>query len=358
MEGGLDGPLRATPRKELRGAARGRTAVPPTRRWYIEGSRRGSATHEQHEPRREDQREDDPPEPDGVDPVEEAHAEGDPGDRRGRKHGGEAPHLSRQEPRPPVTRQDRHLVHDEEGLEVRLDRARAPSLGRRVEDDGRPRRPDRAADHAGEHAGAEPPAAALEPRGIETAPLERHGDHQHETDQPVERGRGQARERPHTGRRADNGADHEVHHARRGEAVADGDEDREREGGRVERHEHDRLRRRHEVGEKGERDETDAEASEPHDEARAEDDEGAGCPGERVYVVRSTRTFMTGPPPSACSMPCWSASSGIFRLTRGATGTAPPVARWIDYSQSSTAKRRAPSICGARGTTWQSIPST
>lgn len=90
-------------------------------------------------------------------------------------------------------------------------------------------------------------------------------DHQHETDQPVERRRGQARERPHPERGGDDGADQEVHHARRGEVLADGDEDHEREGGRVERHEHDRLRGRHDVGEKGERDETDAEAREPHD---------------------------------------------------------------------------------------------
>src|SRR5207247_1639181 len=213
------------------------------------------------------QRENDPPEPDRVDPVEEAHAEGDPGDRGGCEHGGEAPHLSRQEPRPPIAREDHHLVHDEEGLEVRLDRARAPSLGRRVEDDRRPRRPDRAADHPREHAGAQSPAAALELRGSEAAPLERPGDHQHETDQPVERGRGQARERPHTEGRADDRPDQEVHHGGRGEVLADGDEDREREDGRVERHEHDRLGGRHEVGEKGEGDETAAEAGEPNDRA-------------------------------------------------------------------------------------------
>src|SRR5438132_583541 len=46
---------------------------------------------------------------------------------------------------------------------------------------------------------------------------------------------------------------------------------------------------------------------------------------------------MTGPPPSASSMPCWSAARGIFRLTRGATGTAPPAARRIASSQSSRA---------------------
>src|SRR3989442_6910710 len=59
------------PQEGLRGQARARTAVTPTRRWYIEGSPRGPPTHEQHEPRREDQREDNPPEPAGGDPVEE-----------------------------------------------------------------------------------------------------------------------------------------------------------------------------------------------------------------------------------------------------------------------------------------------
>ena len=41
----------------------------------------------------------------------------------------------------------------------------------------------------------------------------------------------------------------------------------------------------------------------------------------------STSTFMTGPPPRASSIPRWSASSGMRRLTRGATDTAPEATR-------------------------------
>src|SRR6266436_2475640 len=55
------------------------------------------------------------------------------------------------------------------------------------------------------------------------------------------------------------------------------------------------------------------------------------------HAVRSTRTFMTGPPPSACSMPSWSASSGIVRLTSGPRAMAPLAARRIASSQSSRA---------------------
>ena len=65
------------------------------------------------------------------------------------------------------------------------------------------------------------------------------------------------------------------------------------------------------------------------------------CPlptGERVgcgaHAVRSTSTFITGPPRSASSIPSCSPSSGIFRLTSGARVTEPAAARRIASSQS------------------------
>src|SRR4029453_11961883 len=51
----------------------------------------------------------------------------------------------------------------------------------------------------------------------------------------------------------------------------------------------------------------------------------------------STSTFMTGPPPSASSIPRWSDSRGMSRLTSGATGTAPEATSPIASSQSARA---------------------
>ena len=51
----------------------------------------------------------------------------------------------------------------------------------------------------------------------------------------------------------------------------------------------------------------------------------------------STSTFMTGPPPSASSIPRWSDSRGMRRLTSGATGTAPEATSRIASSQSARA---------------------
>ncbi len=65
----------------------------------------------------------------------------------------------------------------------------------------------------------------------------------------------------------------------------------------------------------------------------ARDDAALGVLGCH-YAVRSTRTFITGPPRSARSMPSWSPSSGILWLTNGPTGTAPEAARRIASSQS------------------------
>ena len=56
-----------------------------------------------------------------------------------------------------------------------------------------------------------------------------------------------------------------------------------------------------------------------------------------AQALRSTSTFITGPPRSACSMPSWSPSSGILWLTSGPTGTAPEAARRIASSQSARA---------------------
>ena len=53
----------------------------------------------------------------------------------------------------------------------------------------------------------------------------------------------------------------------------------------------------------------------------------------RGQASRSTMTFMTGPPPSACCMPCWSSSSAMTRLSSGATSTAPVDTRPIASSQ-------------------------
>ena len=52
---------------------------------------------------------------------------------------------------------------------------------------------------------------------------------------------------------------------------------------------------------------------------------------------RSTSTFITGPPARASSMPFWRSSSGMRRLTRGPTGTAPVDARRMASSQSDRA---------------------
>ena len=52
-----------------------------------------------------------------------------------------------------------------------------------------------------------------------------------------------------------------------------------------------------------------------------------------AYASRSTMTFMTGPPPSASCMPCWSSSSAMTRLSSGATSTAPLDTRPMACSQ-------------------------
>lgn len=46
-------------------------------------------------------------------------------------------------------------------------------------------------------------------------------------------------------------------------------------------------------------------------------------PQDNVPHPRSTSTFMTGPPARTSSIPCWSSSSGMRRLTSGPTATAP-----------------------------------
>ena len=63
---------------------------------------------------------------------------------------------------------------------------------------------------------------------------------------------------------------------------------------------------------------------------------GADAAGHPEHQT-STSTFMTGPPPSASSMPRWSASNGIRRLTSGATVTAPEATSRIASSQSARA---------------------
>ena len=80
--------------------------------------------------------------------------------------------------------------------------------------------------------------------------------------------------------------------------------------------------------------EADADRHDQHGENRDQDLAGAARQPEHHT---STSTFMTGPPPSASSIPRWSASSGIRRLTNGPTGTAPPATRRIASSQSARA---------------------
>src|SRR5206468_1822052 len=137
------------------------------------------------EPRHQDQREDELAEASLVHALEQERAGDSAGDRGQRESQGETPHPGRQEARPPVTDENRALVHDEEGLEIGLDRARAPALRRRVEHHRRTRETDRAADGAGEGSGAEPPSTPLELLRIEPADLEHPRHDEHQPDEPV-----------------------------------------------------------------------------------------------------------------------------------------------------------------------------
>lgn len=51
--------------------------------------------------------------------------------------------------------------------------------------------------------------------------------------------------------------------------------------------------------------------------------------GAAAQAVRSTRIFITGPPPRACSIPCCKSSSGISRLTSGSASIVPDAIRSI-----------------------------
>jgi hypothetical protein len=65
------------------------------------------------------------------------------------------------------------------------------------------------------------------------------------------------------------------------EVAAQRDEDDHDEDGRIDRDQDDGLLRRHEEWQEGERDEADAEAGQPLDEAGRRDDDRADQPGER-----------------------------------------------------------------------------
>src|SRR6266536_1230914 len=69
----------------------------------------------------EQEREHDPPEPDGVDAMEEAHAEHGPGQRGDDVRAGQPHDLGSDEARDPVAEEDHALVHDEERLQVGLE---------------------------------------------------------------------------------------------------------------------------------------------------------------------------------------------------------------------------------------------
>src|SRR5262249_11290212 len=73
-----------------------------------------------------------------------------------------------------------------------------------------------------------------------------------------------------------------------------------------------------------------------HQPREDRDQDLAGAAGQPKHHT-STSTFMTGPPPSASSIPPWSASRGIRRLTSAATGTAPEATSRIASSQSARA---------------------
>src|SRR3989442_1704603 len=122
-------------------------------------SRSRSAAHEQDEPREQDQREDQLTEAALVHTLEQEGTRDGAGDRGQREPHGEAPHRARERPGPPVAGEDRPLVHDEEGLQVRFDGARAPALSRRVENHWRAWQADRAPRDTGPGPRARPPPA-------------------------------------------------------------------------------------------------------------------------------------------------------------------------------------------------------